>query len=133
MKINITNQEITDFTGDIIIINLFEGVHTPGGATSTMDKALSGIISKLIRKDELSGKLGETVIVHTFGKIKADKVLIVGLGKTNDLNVEQIRKAAGAAIKRARKAGARKVGTIVHGAGIGGIEPRLAALQPQTD
>ncbi len=127
MKINITNQEITDFTGDIIIINLFEGVRTPGGATSTMDKALSGIISKLIRKGELSGKLGETVIVHTFGKIKADKVLIVGLGKANDLNVEQIRKAAGAAIKRARKAGARKVGTIVHGAGIGGIEPKLAA------
>lgn len=127
MKIDTVNKKITDFTGDIIIINLFEGVRRPGGATGAIDKALGGIITKLVRNGELSGKLGETAVVHTFGKIKADKVLIIGLGKAEDFNLERIRKAAGAAIKRARKAGAGKVGTIVHGAGIGGIEPRQAA------
>lgn len=127
MKIDTVNKKITGFTGDIIIINLFEGVRMPGGATGAIDKALGGIITKLVRNGELSGKLGETAIVHTFGKIKADKVLIIGLGKAEDFNVERIRKAAGAAIKQARKAGAGKVGTIVHGAGIGDIEPRRAA------
>ncbi len=121
------NKKITDFTGDIIITNLFEGVRRPGGATGTIDKALGGIITKLVRNGELSGKLGETTVVHTFGKIKANKVLIIGLGRAGDFNVERIRKAAGAAIKQARKAGAGKVGTIVHGAGIGGIEPKQAA------
>lgn len=127
MIIETVNKKITDFTGDIIIINLFEEVRRPGGATGTIDKALGGIITKLIRSGELSGKLGETAVVHTFGKIKADKVLIIGLGKAEDFNVERIRKAAGAAIKQARKTGAGKVGTIVHGAGIGGIEPNQAA------
>ena len=127
MRIETVNKKITDFTGDIIIINLFEEVRKPGGATGTIDKALGGIITKLVRSGELSGKLGETAIVHTFGKIKTDKVLIIGLGKAEDFNVERIRKAAGAAIKQARKAGVGKVGTIVHGAGIGGIEPKQAA------
>jgi leucyl aminopeptidase len=127
MRIDTVNKKITDFTGDIIIINLFEGVRRPGGATGTIDKALGGIITKSVRNGELSGKLGETAVIHTFGKIKADKVLIIGLGKAGDFSVERIRKAAGAAIKQARKAGAGKIGTIVHGAGIGGIEPRQAA------
>ena len=127
MRIETVNKKITDFIGDIIIINLFEGVRRPGGATGTIDKALGGIITKLIRSGELSGKLGETTIIHTFGKIKADKVLIIGLGKAEDFNVERIRKTAGAAIKQARKASAGKVGTIVHGAGIGGIEQKQAA------
>lgn len=127
MKIDTVNKKITDFTGDIMIINLFEDVRIPGGATGAVDKALGGIIAKLVKSGELSGKLGETAVIHTFGKIKAGKVLIIGLGKAEDFNVERIRKAAGAAIKQARKAGAGKVGTIVHGAGIGGIEPRQAA------
>ena len=66
-------------------------------------------------------------MIHTFGKLKADKVLVVGLGKSADFGPEKIRKAAGAAAKKAQFAKAKKIGTIVHGAGIGNIEPVRAA------
>jgi leucyl aminopeptidase len=127
MKIDIINKKITDFKGDMIIVNLFEGVRRPGGATGSVDKALNGMVTELIKKGEISGKLGEISIIHTFKKIKADKVLIVGLGKPNDFDIEQIRKAAALAIKHADKARAKKIATVVHGAGIGGIEPDQAA------
>ncbi len=127
MKVHVVNQPITEFDGDIIIVNLFEGVKSPGGATGAVDKALDGIIRKMIKNGEITGKLGETVVIHTFGKLKADKVLVVGLGQSKEFGPEEIRKVAGAAVTRARKTNAKKVGTIVHGAGIGGLDPKRAA------
>ncbi|GAI40031.1 unnamed protein product, partial [marine sediment metagenome] len=47
--------------------------------------------------------------------------------KSSEFGSEQIRKASGAAAKQARKTKAKKVGTVVHGAGIGGLEPGAAA------
>ncbi len=126
MKIAIKNQSVLDYEADVIIANLFEGVKVPGGATGAIDKALNGIIRKMINNGEITGELGETAIVHTFGRLKADKVLIVGLGKANTFGPEEIRKASGAAITRARQTNAKKVGSIVHGAGIGGIKPEIA-------
>ncbi len=127
MKINVLNQSITDFDGDLAIVNLFEGVKTPGGATGAVDRALGGMISKLIKDGEITGKLAETVTVHTFDKIHPDRVMVVGLGKSDNFGLEAIRQAAGEAAKKARKTKAKKVGTIIHGAGIGGIEPDAAA------
>ncbi len=127
MKVDVVNQSITQFDGDVIIINLFEGVKSPGGATGAVDEALDGMISKLIKDGEVTGKLGESVVIHTFGKVKADKVLVVGLGKSNAFSTEEIRKASAAAAIQAKKSNAKKVGTIVHGAGIGGLEPSVAA------
>ncbi|UCC11593.1 MAG: leucyl aminopeptidase [candidate division WOR-3 bacterium] len=127
MKITVRHKSAKDYTGDVLIVNLFQGVKTPGGATGVIDKALNGSISRLIKKGELSGKLGETVMVHTFGKLRAERVLIVGLGKKEQFDINAIRKAAAAAIQHAEKVNAHKVGTIVHGAGIGGIAPDSAA------
>lgn len=127
MKIEILNKKINDFKGDLVIVNLFEGVRRPAGATGAVDKALDGMITEIIKKGELTGKLGETIVIHTFKKIKADKVLILGLGKQKEFNTETIRKTAALAARCAEKARAQKVATIVHGAGIGGIEPKQAA------
>ncbi len=127
MKVKIYNQSILEFRGDVAIVNLFEGVKGPGGATGAVDKALNGIVKKMITSGEITGKLGETAIIHTFGRLNADKVLIVGLGKSDIFGPEEIRKASGAAITHARQINAKRVGSIVHGAGIGGLRPDSAA------
>lgn len=127
MKITVLNQSITDFSGDVLIANLFEGVKSPGGATGAVDRVLDGIITQMIRSGELSGKLGQTSVIHTFGRLPVHTVLVVGLGKSHGFSPEQIRKAAGAAIIRARAMKAKSVGTILHGAGIGGFKAEHAA------
>jgi leucyl aminopeptidase len=126
MKIKIINQSITEFRGDIIVVNLFEGVKIPGGATGDIDKALDNMISKLIKKGEITGKIGETTIIHTFGKLMVNKAMVVGLGPPKEFGLEEIRKASGAAVKQAKRIKAKKVGTIVHGAGIGNMKTELA-------
>ncbi|MEO0106177.1 MAG: M17 family peptidase N-terminal domain-containing protein, partial [candidate division WOR-3 bacterium] len=127
MEIKILNQSILDFDGDIIIVNLFEGVKIPGGGTGAVDKALDGAITEMIKKEEITGKLGETAVFPTFGKLKASKVMVVGLGKSDKFGIEEIRKASGSAAMAVKRAKAKKVGTILHGAGIGGIDPEVAS------
>ena len=69
MNIRAVKGDATQIQADAIIVNLFEGVEKPGGATGAVDKALGGIISELIARGDMKGKLGETVIIPTFGKI----------------------------------------------------------------
>lgn len=127
MKIDMQSQTITDFEGDTIIVNLFQGVKSPDGATGAADRTLGGSISKLIADGEIDGKLGEIALLHHCGNLKAGKVIVVGLGKKDDLDYDGVRKAAAAAAQKAKEIRARNVGTVVHGAGVGNLEPMRAA------
>jgi len=126
MQIKLECKSITEYRCDVLVVNLFEKVMHPGGATGAIDKALGGVVAEMIASGEISGKLGETVLIHTYKKIPADKVICVGLGKNKEFDLDKIRIASASAIKAAKKAKAKKVATIIHGAGIGGIEPNIA-------
>ena len=52
---------------------------------------------------------------------------MVGLGPADSFTLEQARLAAAAAVKAAGRGGVRRLATIVHGAGIGGLDPEAAA------
>ncbi|MFA6430826.1 MAG: leucyl aminopeptidase [Candidatus Margulisiibacteriota bacterium] len=126
MKIKYENESILNVKCDLLVVNEFEGIKRPGGATGAVNKALNEIISKLMEDKEIDGKAGKTTIIHTYGKLPADKVLVVGLGKSTEFGLEEARKAASSAIKAAMSVKAKKVATIVHGAGIGGLVPSEA-------
>jgi len=127
MEVKILKGNIVESQVDTIICNLFEGVEIPGGATGAIDQALGGSIRDLVKLGDLTGKIGEAVVVYTRGAITAKRVIVAGLGRADEINQENIRKASAVAIKKARELNAVNVATIVHGAGIGGIIPALAA------
>ena len=99
MQIKIDHGSIQESKADTIIVNLFEEVKDPGGATGAVDKALDGAIKGLITSGELSGKKGEVGLVHPRGAIPAERVLVVGLGKAEELDLETVRSAAASAIQ----------------------------------
>jgi leucyl aminopeptidase len=127
MKVKIECASITEISCDLLVVNEFEGVKHPGGATGAIDKALGGLIGKLSSSGEIDGKLGSSPIIHTQGKIKADRVAVAGLGERRKFDLDSVREAAAAVIKKAKGIKARRVATIVHGAGIGGLDPAGAA------
>ena len=127
MEIKVRVGDIAQIEADAIVVNLFEGVDQPGSATAAVDKALDGAIGSLISRGEIKGKFGEVSIVHTLGKLPARKVAIAGLGKRQDFNVDKIRGVAGEFCRALRKVNCRKIATILHGAGIGGMELEASA------
>lgn len=81
MNITVQQGGIHTLTADAVIINLFQGVTAPGGATGAVDKALNGAITELIAAGDVRGKLGETAVLYPRGAIPARRVILVGLGK----------------------------------------------------
>lgn len=127
MELRVVRGSITEVESDALVVNLFEGVTSPGGATGAVDRALDGMITELIQADEISGKLNKTALLHTHGKIAPKRVLVAGLGKSDQFDYIAAAKAAGTAARFLRDKGARTVTSIVHGAGIGGLNPKDAA------
>ena len=91
MEIKVTQGDITQQPIAAIIVNLFEGVTTPDGATGAADQALNGAISKLIADGELKGSKGHMSLIHTLGKITPERVLVAGLGKSATFNLDGVR------------------------------------------
>ena len=127
-------MDISVRTGDIIrqrtkaiVVNLFEGAKKPGGATATVDRALGGAISQLIAEGEIKGKYGEMTLIHTLGRLPSPRVLVVGLGKEPEFRLDKVRNLTASALRYLRRLGASSVASIVHGAGVGGLEPRQCA------
>lgn len=127
MNLNVTQGNIQESTADTLIVNLFDDVTIPAGATGAVDSALSEAISELIANGDLTGKAGEVGVLYPRGAIPAKRVLVVGLGKRDGFDLEGVRKAAAAGLKRARDLKAQHVATIAHGAGVAGLDVQAAA------
>ncbi len=128
MDIRIETGDITSSTADAVVVNLFEGVTSPGGATGAVDRALDGAISRLIAQGDIRGKSGELTLVHTLGKIPTPRVVVAGLGKQQDFDIDAIRNLSANVVRFLRRPGVKTVATIAHGAGIAGL-PAAACAQ----
>ncbi len=139
MDIRVIAGNVVTFAGDGLVVNVFEKgrVSAAGaprdrarritplrGAAAAVDAALGGAISQLIRAEEVTGKWGEQTLIHSLGRLRAERVLLMGLGKPEELTVDRVRVVAAEAARALRKIGARRIGTIVHGAG--GLEAAQA-------
>jgi len=127
MEIKAVVGDITKIQVDALVVNLFEEVKQPGGATAAVDKALGGAVSQLIDQGEIKGKLGEVTIIHTLGKLPARIVATAGLGKKEEFNLDKVRRVAGDFSRLLRKSNCHRVATVLHGAGTGSIEPEDSA------
>lgn len=61
-------------------------------AGQSLDKASSGFLSKIIRKGDMDGSLGQSLLLHSVPGTVADRVLLIGIGKQKDLNERSFSK-----------------------------------------
>lgn len=127
MEIRVEQGDITQVRTKALVVNLFEGVQVPGGATGAVDRALDGAISQLIREGELKGKAGEFALIHTFGRMPATRVIVAGLGKREEFALDKVRALAGNVARYLRRLRIDEYVTITHGAGVAGLDPEACA------
>lgn len=123
MRIKVILGDITEQDVDAIIVNLFEEVKVPGGSTGVIDKALGGLITNLIGDGEIRGKESEITLIHTNGKIKPVRVVVVGLGNKTKFTVDVVRSVSGNVCRYLANRSIKNVASVVHGGGIGGLNP----------
>ncbi len=128
MDIQAAAGRLESYAADAIIVNLFEGVTDPNGATDTVDKALNGALRALIKDGDFTGQAGQVAVLYPQGVIPARRVILVGLGAPEKLTIDGVRRAAAHAILKARDLKAAHVASVIHGAGSIAIEDAARAI-----
>ncbi|QUH19671.1 leucyl aminopeptidase [Alkaliphilus sp. B6464] len=109
MKVQVIKDQIKDVMTDAIIIGIYEGVKSLSSALHSIDEQLGGIISEMISNESFKGKEGETLLVHSLGKVPAKKILLLGLGQEENLKEDTIRRLVAKAVKEVEKVKAATV------------------------
>ena len=131
MELSVLTGDIAAQSVDAVVVNLFEDVDTPGGGTGAVDAALGGAINSLIANGEIKGSRGEITVIHAIGDAYAgfapDRVLVAGLGKSEDFDLDGVRSVSAIVARRLRRLNVESAATIVHGAEIDGLDPGASA------
>lgn len=92
MEIKVLNAGLAAQECDVLVVGIWEKTETLTGVIASVDDALGGIITEFaIKKDKFEGKFKQTYLLHTYGKIPANKVLVVGLGEKEKFNPNKLR------------------------------------------
>ncbi len=70
-----------------------------------VDRASNGYVSEIIRRGDMEGKLGATLLLHNVRGTLADRVLLVGLGKEREFRDKEFRSAVKSAVKLLNETG----------------------------
>jgi leucyl aminopeptidase len=74
----------------------------PQIAMLTSLDAVAGAARTLLQSGEFKAGLGEIVLLHAPPGLKAERLLLVGLGKAKDISLDRMRKGAGTAVRAAK-------------------------------
>ncbi|HEY0162196.1 MAG TPA: leucyl aminopeptidase [Edaphobacter sp.] len=78
-------------------------------ALLTTSDAVTKAAAEVIASNEFKATLGEQLLLHAPDGLKAERLLLVGLGKAKSLSVDEVRKGAGAAVRAIKTRGIRKI------------------------
>jgi leucyl aminopeptidase len=87
-----------------VVVGVFDN-RKPSLSAELVDRASNGYISEIIRRGDMEGKLGATLLLHNVRGTLADRVLLVGLGKERDFRDKEFRSAVKAAVKLLNETG----------------------------
>ncbi|MBV8046338.1 MAG: leucyl aminopeptidase [Paludibacterium sp.] len=68
-------------------------------AADLLDRISNGFVSDVIRRGDMEGKLGSTLVLHSVPHALCDRVMLVGLGKEREFRAKEYREAIRASIR----------------------------------
>jgi leucyl aminopeptidase len=90
-------------------------------SVTALDSGVGGALNRLLAAGDFSGKRDETAVVYPSGP--TGRVLLVGLGKAEEIDRTAIRRAAAVAAKRARSIGVARAAFYLPPEARGGVRP----------
>ena len=127
MNISVKQGSVLDAACDMLVVHAFQGGSVWSGATQAIDKALGGLLQTYVKQEGFEGKLGEWLVLPTFGKCKAKKVALIGLGEKQAFDLDAVRKVGAWIARRGRDGKSKTVVTVLHGAGVANLPAREVA------
>jgi leucyl aminopeptidase len=99
MQIKLETQPFATLNTEALVTYVFEETDPLQGRIAELDHAAAGLLRKLAKSGELTGKTLEFTLIHAPAGLRAARLLLVGAGKREQFNVAALRKVAGAALR----------------------------------
>jgi len=115
LKIQSKHAAVTEVSADVLAV----GVCAPtkkgdfGAAVAAIDEALGGALAKAIAKDDFGGKRGQSLEIHTLGRIAATTVVLHGLGDADAVKADGVRTFVAKAARAAQSSKAASFALVV--------------------
>jgi len=100
IKTTIKNEPLLTHKTECLVLFSVEE-KSPSGKLAELDTKLKGIIKSSFKNKRFEGKLNQTLLLNVAKPMRADHLLLVGLGKGIEITADKLRQAAGTAAKYA--------------------------------
>jgi leucyl aminopeptidase len=111
-----------------VVVGIFSR-RRPAAAATALDKACSGAIGSVMRRGDMDGDLGQTLLLHGLPGLLCDRVLLVGCGRERDFDEAAFRKASAAAARALQGTGALDAVSFLTELEVKGRDPRWKVKQ----
>mgnify|MGYP003346120016 CR=1 FL=1 len=74
------------------VVGVFEP-RTLSAAGAALDRASKGYLARILKRGDMEGKSGSTLLLHGVPGIKSERVLLVGLGRAESFRDRQYQDA----------------------------------------
>ena len=85
MELALETRSPSEARADVLVLGQYGDGARPAPEIATLDRALGGLLSRVLKTEKFEGKPGQISYVHTAGAIPAERVLVVGLGPLRHL------------------------------------------------
>ncbi len=102
MDYSIETAPLEELQCDCIIVGVYQDQQLSPSATA-LNNSTNGLINNIVRRGDLSGKNGETVLINAVPGSKIERILLVGLGENKPLSGKNYKKALLAAVNSLKK------------------------------
>ena len=100
IKTTIKNERLQTHKTECLILFCAEEKKL-SGKIAELDSRLKGLIKSAFKSKRFEGKLNQTLLLNVKGPLRADHLLLAGLGKSEEITADKLRQAAGTAARRA--------------------------------
>ncbi len=87
MEIHETSERLEEIPADVLVLFHLEDEPAPRGRLGWVDWILGSALSRLRARSKFAGERGVTALLSTDGKLRADRILVFGLGPRRDLSM----------------------------------------------
>jgi leucyl aminopeptidase len=91
MKFTVYNDDATKLQAGLLGLLAFEDAFADGAIFRALDRALDGLLGKLVAEEQFKAKKGQTLLVHTHGRVAPQRILLVGGGARKDFALPDLR------------------------------------------
>src|SRR5688572_4608324 len=90
---------------DALAVAVFKGEKASSADLKELDRITGGLIASVIAAEEFKGETGETALLRfaASGKVKATRLLLIGVGEKADYKTHDVAAVAGGAVRFLQK------------------------------